>query len=55
MGKCALCGEDKELQLSHIIPKFIGKSEKYFDRQYSQSRKSEPNCSGHRKALYALS
>jgi hypothetical protein len=25
MGKCALCGEDKELQLSHIIPKFIGK------------------------------
>ena len=52
MGKCALCGEDKELQLSHIIPKFIGK---YFDRQYSQSRKSEPNCSGHRKALYALS
>lgn len=23
--KCALCNEDKELQLSHIIPKFIGK------------------------------
>ncbi len=41
MGKCALCGEDKELQLSHIIPKFIGKYlKKYFDRQYSQSRKS---------------
>ena len=25
MSKCALCGEDKELQLSHIIPKFVGK------------------------------
>lgn len=25
MEKCALCGEEKELQLSHIIPKFIGK------------------------------
>lgn len=25
MGKCALCGLEKELQLSHIIPKFVGK------------------------------
>ena len=26
MGKkCALCGEEKELQLSHIIPKFVGR------------------------------
>lgn len=25
MAKCALCGLEKELQLSHIIPKFVGK------------------------------
>ena len=25
MGKCALCGEEKELQLSHIVPNFVGK------------------------------
>lgn len=25
MKKCALCGEEKEIQLSHIIPKFIGR------------------------------
>ena len=25
LQKCALCGENKELQLSHIVPKFIGR------------------------------
>ena len=25
MKKCALCGEEKEIQLSIIIPKFIGR------------------------------
>jgi len=25
MGKCALCDNEKELQLSHIIPKFVGR------------------------------
>lgn len=24
-GKCALCGTEAELQLSHIIPKFVGR------------------------------
>ncbi|MBB6713896.1 hypothetical protein [Clostridium gasigenes] len=25
MGKCALCGLNKEIQLSHIVPKFVGR------------------------------
>lgn len=25
LKKCALCGEEKELQLSHIVPKFVGR------------------------------
>ena len=25
IGECALCREKKELQLSHIIPKFVGR------------------------------
>lgn len=25
MGKCALCRQDKELQLSHIVPHFVGR------------------------------
>ena len=26
LNKCALCGEEKEIKLSHIIPKFVGKN-----------------------------
>jgi len=25
MKKCALCDEEKEIQLSHIVPKFVGR------------------------------
>lgn len=25
LKKCALCGEEKEIQLSHIVPKFVGR------------------------------